>query len=119
MNEFRGRLLPDDSPPSVRARRTFQRLADAAAIEPLQREINLRVKGYRFEWGVHVVRDDTINAFCLPAGKVFLLTGILKVIGDNGVGRHVTGTVTVTVPVPRPAGEPPDPEAPSSKEAGG
>jgi predicted Zn-dependent protease len=83
MQEFRGRIAPDDSAETVRARRVVSRLAQAAAIEPLQREINLRVRGYRFEWGVHVIRDDTINAFCLPAGKMFLFTGILKVIGDN------------------------------------
>ncbi|MFF5186563.1 MaoC/PaaZ C-terminal domain-containing protein [Streptomyces sp. NPDC000345] len=27
-------------------------------------------------------------------------TAVVRVTGDNGIGRHVTGTVTVTVPVP-------------------
>ena len=61
----------------------MDRLAKAAAIEPLQREINLRIHGYRFEWEVNVIRSQQINAFCLPGGKLFVFTCILKVIGDN------------------------------------
>ena len=33
-------------------------------------------------------------------------TAVVRVSGDNGIGRHVSGTVTVTVPLPVPtAGE--------------
>src|SRR5262245_19737291 len=49
MREYRGRILPEDSAPARRARAVVGRLAKAAAIEILQREINLRVRGYRFE----------------------------------------------------------------------
>jgi predicted Zn-dependent protease len=59
------------------------RLAKAAEIEPLQREIRLRVRGYRFEWEANVVRDKQVNAFCLPAGKIFVFTGILRVTGAD------------------------------------
>ena len=83
MQEYHDKLLPDSSPETRRCRRVIDRLAKAAAIEPLQREINLRINGYRFEWEVHVVRTSEINAFCLPAGKMFVLTGILKVTGDS------------------------------------
>ncbi|MGX9886708.1 MaoC family dehydratase [Streptomyces sp. NPDC002276] len=31
-------------------------------------------------------------------------TATVRVLGTNGIGRHVTGTVTVTVTVPREAG---------------
>src|SRR5438067_8100257 len=37
-------------PEVERVRRIGRRIADAAAIEPLQREINLHLRGYRFEW---------------------------------------------------------------------
>jgi predicted Zn-dependent protease len=83
MEEFRGRLLPQDSPTVARARRIVERLAKAVSIEPLQREINLRLTGYRFEWEVNVIRDNQVNAFCVPAGKIGLFTGILKVAGDS------------------------------------
>ena len=48
-------------------------------------------------------------------GDTMVLTGTVeatdgasvtvKVIGDNGVGRHVTGTVTLTLPLPLPPRE--------------
>lgn len=77
LGELRGRLLPQDSPEVERARRVVEKLATAARIEPLQREINLNVRGYRFEWEVNVARDRQVNAFCLPAGKMVVFTGIL------------------------------------------
>src|SRR4051794_22575701 len=83
MAEHRDQLQPPSSPEVRRCRRVMERLAKAATIEPLQREINLRIRGYRFEWEVNVIRSQEINAFCLPAGKMFAYTGILKVIGDN------------------------------------
>jgi predicted Zn-dependent protease len=83
MAEHRDRLVPPSAPEVKRARRVMERLVEASRIEPLQREINLRVRGYRFEWEVNVIRDTQVNAFCLPAGKLFLFTGILKVIGPD------------------------------------
>jgi predicted Zn-dependent protease len=83
MQEYGDRVVPADNPQVVRARRVTRRLLKAAAIEPLQREMNLRIRGYRFEWETSIIRDGQINAFSLPAGKVFLFTGILKVIGDS------------------------------------
>jgi len=83
MNEVRGKVLPADDPQVVRVRRVLGRVAAAAGIEPLQREIMLRVRGYTFEWEANVVRERQVNAFCLPAGKVFVYTGILEVVGGN------------------------------------
>src|SRR5688572_29834065 len=57
LNEYRGRLLPSHDPQVERCRRIVDRLKKAADIEPLQREINLKVKGYRFEWEINVVRE--------------------------------------------------------------
>jgi predicted Zn-dependent protease len=83
LGEYQRKILPDTSPEAVRVRRIMGRLARAAEIEPLQREINLRTHGYRFEWQTHVVRDRQVNAFCLPAGYIFVHTGILEVAGDS------------------------------------
>src|SRR4051794_37505859 len=83
MSEYGKDALPQSSSEVRRCRRVMERLAKAAAIEPLQREINLRIRGYRFEWEVNVIRSKEINAFCLPAGKMFVFTAILKVIGDS------------------------------------
>jgi predicted Zn-dependent protease len=55
----------------------MDRIVQAVEIEPLQREINLRIRGFRFDWEANVLKDDRVNAFCLPGGKVFVFTGIL------------------------------------------
>lgn len=83
MEEYGDRLLPADDPEVVRTRNVMRRLVRAAAIEPLQREINLHVKGYRFEWEANVIQSREVNAFALPAGKLFLTTGILRVVDDQ------------------------------------
>ena len=83
MAEVGDRVLPASRPEARRVRGVTDRLVAAAEIEPLQREVLLRVRGYRFEWETHVVRDSRVNAFCLPAGRIFIFTGILPVVGDR------------------------------------
>jgi len=83
MQKYQGKILPADNPEVERVRRVLAKLVRAAAIEPLQREINLHIRGYTFAWEANVIRDPQINAFCLPAGKIFVFTGILRVIGNN------------------------------------
>lgn len=83
MKEFQGRIQADDSTESRRVHRVIDSLVEASRIEPLQREILLHTRGYRFEWDVHVVRERQINAFCLPAGKIIVFTGILPVAKND------------------------------------
>lgn len=61
-----------------------QRIAKAAELEPLQREINLRVKGYTFAWEFNVLENNQVNAFCLPGGKVAVFTGLIPVVKEDG-----------------------------------
>jgi metalloendopeptidase OMA1, mitochondrial len=83
IDEYHDRLLPPDNAAVVRVRTITMRIARAAEIEPLQREINLRLRGYRFQWEANVIRDRKINAFCLPGGKVFVFTGILPIAQND------------------------------------
>jgi metalloendopeptidase OMA1, mitochondrial len=83
MRQHRGRVLTDDEPRVVRCRHIVGKLAKAAEIEPLQREINLRVRDYIFDWQVNVIRDRQVNAFCVPAGLMGVYTGILDVAGPS------------------------------------
>jgi len=83
MDEYRDRVLPDNHPDVHRVNRVVARLKTAAEIEPLQREIHLRVQGYVFEWQAIVVQERQVNAFCLPAGKMFVFTGILPVAATD------------------------------------
>ncbi len=91
MDEFRGRVLPESAPESRRVRAIVDRIDKAAAIEPLQREILLRVKGYRFEWEAKLVRDKQANAFCLPAGKMVVFTGLLPIAKNDDQLAAVIG----------------------------
>jgi metalloendopeptidase OMA1, mitochondrial len=79
----KSRVLPSDNPESRRVTRIGERIARAAEVEPLQREINLRVRGYRFEWEFHVLEDRQVNAFCMPGGKVAVFTGLLRVAEND------------------------------------
>jgi predicted Zn-dependent protease len=78
----KARVVPS-GPEVERVREIGSRIVKAAAIEPLQREINLRVKGYRWEWEFNVLKDDQVNAFCLPGGKVAVFTGLLPVAQND------------------------------------
>jgi len=73
-----------DGPAVQKVRDIGQRIARAAEIEPLQREINLRVKGYTFAWEFNVLESKQVNAFCLPGGKVAVFSGLLPVVTQNG-----------------------------------
>src|SRR5437660_601307 len=72
-----------DGPEVERIRQIGGRIVQAVDIEPLQREINLRIKGYRFDWEFNVLQNDQVNAFCLPGGKVAVFTGLLRVAEED------------------------------------
>jgi predicted Zn-dependent protease len=36
-----------------------------------------------YKWEFHLIDKDTVNAFCLPGGKVFVYTGILELATSN------------------------------------
>src|SRR5207245_761683 len=83
LSQTRNRILPGDDDRVRRVRQIARRVVRAAGIEPLQREINLHLRGYRFEWAANVIEDRRINAFCLPGGKMVVFTGILPVAQDD------------------------------------
>ena len=64
-------------------RRVAGKIAQAVEIEPLQREINLRLSGYRFDWEYNVIQTDQINAFCLPGGKIGVMTGLVEIVKND------------------------------------
>ena len=78
-----GAPLPANTRPVERVTDISRRIVRAAHIEPLQREVNFRLQGWAFEWQVHVLQNRQRNAFCLPAGKLFVFTGILPVAEND------------------------------------
>jgi metalloendopeptidase OMA1, mitochondrial len=71
--------LVDGGPDVERVRSVGERIAKAAQIKPLMQEINLHEERYHFDWEFNVLRDNRVNAFCLPGGKVAVFTGLLPV----------------------------------------
>ena len=64
----------DAGPESEMVRRVATRLAAATG-----------TAGNGFEWRESLIRDDQVNAFCLPGGKIVVYTGILPV-AENDAG---------------------------------
>jgi predicted Zn-dependent protease len=83
LRENANHLLPQSDPNVRRVRTIASKIVQAAGIRPLQREINLKVQGYKFEWDVNVIEDKQINALCLPGGKIIVYTGILRVAQND------------------------------------
>jgi predicted Zn-dependent protease len=87
----KSRVLPSSDDRVSRVRHVGQQIEQAVAIEPLQREINLHLEGYRFDWEVNVLQKDAINAFCMPGGKVAVFTGLLPVTQNDDQLATVMG----------------------------
>jgi predicted Zn-dependent protease len=83
LRESQGHVLPADDQRVQRVRAIAKRIVRAAGIRPLQREINLQLAGYRFEWEANVISDRRINAFCLPGGKIAVYSGIFPVAQND------------------------------------
>jgi predicted Zn-dependent protease len=47
--------------------------------------------GANFEWAVSLIRDNKVNAFCLPGGKIVVYTGILPVAENEAALATVMG----------------------------
>lgn len=61
--------------------RIGKRLADAATAFLKANKAGDRVEG--FNWEFNVVDEQTVNAWCMPGGKVVVYTGILPVTQDE------------------------------------
>jgi predicted Zn-dependent protease len=82
-SEFLGQTPPlPDSDARVRmVRNVGRRLADAATQYLNDHRASERVAG--FTWDFNVVNDNTVNAWCMPGGKVVVYTGILPITQDE------------------------------------
>jgi predicted Zn-dependent protease len=70
-------------PQFEQVQRVSQRIAEAVQIEPLDREINLHISNYVFEWEYCVIESRQVNAFCLPGGKIGVFTGLLRLVRND------------------------------------
>lgn len=61
------------------------------AVEVYYRAKNMQGELKNFAWEFNVVDDPTVNAFCMPGGKVVVYTGILKVTQNEDALAVVMG----------------------------
>lgn len=47
--------------------------------------------GSHFDWAVSLIRDEKVNAFCLPGGKIVVYTGIIPVAQNQAALATVLG----------------------------
>ncbi len=69
--------MPSSDPNVQMVRRIGKRLSDAATKYLTDNGAANRVEG--FKWEFNVVDEPTVNAWCMPGGKVVVYTGILPV----------------------------------------
>lgn len=55
----------------------------AAAVEKYMTDINQKKRIEGFQWEFKLVEDPTVNAWCMPGGKVVFYTGIMPVCKDE------------------------------------
>ncbi|MBK8497268.1 MAG: M48 family metallopeptidase [Flavobacteriales bacterium] len=90
-DEFLGanKVLPASDPRSVMVSRIGRKIADAATAFLGENNASDRVAG--FQWEFNTVDDPTVNAWCMPGGKVVVYTGILPVTQNETALAVVMG----------------------------
>lgn len=94
LTEYQGFLkehppLPASDPRVAQVKRIGERLAQAATAYLKENGASDRVDG--FNWEFNVVDDPTVNAWCMPGGKVVVYTGLLPVTQNEASLALVMG----------------------------
>ena len=74
-------VLPDTHKDVIVVRRIGNRIKEAVVKYLTDNGELKRIDG--FDWEFNVVNDPTVNAWCMPGGKVVVYTGILPVTKDE------------------------------------
>lgn len=80
------KILPDSDSRTKLVRSCGQRIA--TAVETFLGENGMSDRVKEFHWEFNVADDPTVNAWCMPGGKVLFYTGILPITKDE-VGMAV------------------------------
>ncbi|TCP23399.1 peptidase M48-like protein [Tenacibaculum skagerrakense] len=58
----------------------------AAAVDRFMRANNMKAEADSYKWEFNLINDPTINAWCMPGGKVVFYTGIMPICANtNGI----------------------------------
>jgi predicted Zn-dependent protease len=82
-------VLPPSNADVVMVRRIGEKIKGSVEKYLADNHMSNRVEG--FQWEFNVVKEDAVNAWCMPGGKVVVYTGILPVTQDEGSLAVVMG----------------------------
>jgi predicted Zn-dependent protease len=74
-------VLPDSDPDAQMVNRVGQKIATAVQTYMHDNHMSNRIQG--FSWQFNTVNDPTVNAWCMPGGKIVFYTGILPICQDE------------------------------------
>lgn len=79
-----GNLLPDSDPRVKMVKSIGAKIS--AAVNQFMSENGMKDRLSEFEWEFNVADENTVNAWCMPGGKVMFYTGILPICdGEEGI----------------------------------
>jgi predicted Zn-dependent protease len=71
----------NNTPEADAVKRVGQRIQQAVDRYMAENKISDRMQGYN--WEFNLIKDESVNAWAMPGGKVAVYTGILPVAGDD------------------------------------
>jgi predicted Zn-dependent protease len=89
LDENKTNVLPQTNSASVKVKTIGEKIRDAVITHARQENYYDRIKD--FQWEFHTVEDKTVNAWCMPGGKVVVYTGILPVTVNDDALAIVMG----------------------------
>ena len=81
--------LPAADPRAAMVNRVGQRIR--LAVESYMTQQGLSGDLKKFSWEFNTIREETVNAWCMPGGKVVVYTGLLPVTGNEDALAVVMG----------------------------
>jgi predicted Zn-dependent protease len=75
------KVLPANDQRSLMVQQVGTRIQTAVEAFMKEKGLSSRIAGYK--WEFHVIDEPTVNAWCMPGGKVVVYTGLLPVTQDE------------------------------------
>lgn len=75
------KTLPESDPRDQIVKRVGNKIKDAIITYMNGHKLGKRIEGY--VWEFHAIDENTVNAWCMPGGKVVVYTGLLPVTRDE------------------------------------
>ena len=80
-NYMKSAKLSTNAANTAMVKRVGQNLANA--VEKYLNEHGLQAETKQYSWEFNLVQDNSVNAFCMPGGKIVVYEGLLPVTKDE------------------------------------